>query len=144
MKKNYLITGGAGFIGYHVSKFLLGKKHNVICIDNINNYYSQKLKKDRIKNLSKNKNFKFFKIDICKKKDLDRKLSNFKIHKIVHLAAQAGVRNAYDYPRTYFQSNLLGFFNIIEFARGRKIKELLCASTSSIYGDQKISFKRKI
>ena len=76
------------------------------------------------------------------KKDLDRKLSNFKIHKIVHLAAQAGVRNAYDYPRTHFQSNLLGFFNIIEFARGRKIKELLCASTSSIYGDQKISFKK--
>ena len=136
MRKNYLITGGAGFIGYHISKFLLDARHNVICVDNLNNYYSEKLKKDRLKELSKYRNFKFFKLDISNKTILYKKLSKIKINKIIHLAAQAGVRYAYKYPRKYFQSNLKGFFNIIEFAREKKIKELLCASTSSIYGEQ--------
>jgi len=138
MKRNYLVTGGAGFIGYHVSKHLLDTNHNVICIDNINSYYSQRLKKNRLKILLKYKNFKFIKVDISNKAIFSKKLLKVKIDKIIHLAAQAGVRHAFDYPRKYFLSNLQGFFNVLEFARERKIKELLCASTSSVYGDQKI------
>ena len=138
MKKTYLITGGVGFIGYHLCKKLLESNMNVVCIDNINNYYSQKLKKDRLSILKKYKNFNFYKIDICNKNSLEKNIPKVKINKIVHLAAQAGVRFAYVNPSTYFENNLKGFFNIIEFARKRKIKELLCASTSSIYGDQKI------
>ena len=138
MKKTFLITGGAGFIGYHLCKNLLDNNFKVVCLDNINSYYSQKLKKDRLKDLKKYKNFKFFKTDICKKSIFEKKLSKLKIDKIVHLAAQAGVRYAYINPSTYFENNLRGFFNIIEFARKKKIKEILCASTSSVYGDQKI------
>ena len=75
MKKNYLVTGGAGFIGYHVSKHLLDTNHNVICIDNINSYYSQTLKKNRLKVLLKYKNFKFIKVDISNKAIFSKKLS---------------------------------------------------------------------
>ena len=117
MKKTFLITGGAGFIGYHLCKNLLVNNFKVVCLDNINSYYSQKLKKDRLKDLKKYKNFKFFKTDICKKSIFEKKLSKLKIDKIVHLAAQAGVRYAYINPSTYFENNLRGFFNIIEFAR---------------------------
>ena len=108
-----MITGGAGFIGYHISKFLLDARHNVICVDNLNNYYSEKLKKDRLSELSKYRNFKFFKLDISNKTILYKKLSKIKINKIIHLAAQAGVRYAYKYPRKYFQSNLEGFLILL-------------------------------
>ena len=137
MKKTILVTGGAGFIGYHLCLHLLKKNFNVICIDNINNYYSQKLKNDRLKNLFKFKNFEFLKLNLSKQKSIAEALRKKKIHKIVHLAAQAGVRYAYINPKTYFDNNLKVFFNIIEFARKNKITEILCASTSSIYGDQK-------
>lgn len=85
----------------------------------------------------KYENFTFFKVDICNKHIFEKKISKIKIDKIIHLAAQAGVRYAYINPSTYFKNNLNGFFNVIEFARKKEIKEVLCASTSSVYGDQK-------
>lgn len=135
--KKILITGCAGFIGYHLTKlYLLKKKHKVIGIDNLNNYYSKKLKLDRLKKL-KNKNFIFKKIDITNYNELLKICKNYKIQQIIHMAAQAGVRHVFKSPKDYFNSNLLGFFNILEVCRNLKINQLLFASTSSVYGDSK-------
>ena len=133
---NILITGVAGFIGYHVAKKIL-KNNKVIGIDNINNYYDVNLKKNRIKELKKNKKFIFYKIDIIQYKKLNSIIKNNKIKIIIHLAAQAGVRYSIKNPQTYFKSNLEGFFNILETSRYNKIKHLIYASTSSVYGDTK-------
>ena len=132
-----LITGSAGFIGYHLTEKLLKKNINVIGIDNINNYYDTKLKKNRIYELKKNKKFKFYKIDLCEYKKLDFVIKKNKIKFIIHLAAQAGVRYSIKNPKIYFKSNLEGFFNILEVSRHNKIKHLVFASTSSVYGDSK-------
>ena len=132
-----LITGSAGFIGYHLTEKHLKKNINVIGIDNINNYYDTKLKKNRINELKKNKKFKFYKIDLCEYKKLDNVIKKNKIKFIIHLAAQAGVRYSIKNPKIYFKSNLEGFFNILEVSRHNKIKHLIFASTSSVYGDTK-------
>ncbi len=133
-----LVTGAAGFIGYHLIKKILNKNKKVIGIDNINSYYDIKLKKDRINNLKKNyKKFSFLKIDLSNYKKLNDIVKKNKINIIIHLAAQAGVRYSIKYPRTYFKSNLEGFFNILEISRDNKIKHLIYASTSSVYGDSK-------
>ncbi len=132
-----LITGAAGFIGYHLSKKILNKNTKVIGIDNINNYYDINLKKNRIKELKKNKKFLFYKIDIYEYKKLNDIVKKNKIKYIIHLAAQAGVRYSIKNPRTYFKSNLEGFFNILEISRHNNIKHLIYASTSSVYGDSK-------
>lgn len=138
MNKTILVTGGAGFIGFHVCDYLLKHNYKVISIDNLNNYYSKDLKKQRIKYLKKKyKNLKFIEIDIANYKKVFHNLKKFKIYKIVHLAAQAGVRHAYKDPRSYMRSNLNGFFNILEIAREKNIKEILSASSSSVYGNQK-------
>lgn len=135
--KNYLITGSAGFIGFHLSKKLLSEGFNVLGIDNLNNYYDQKIKLDRNKILKKYKNYKFKKIDI---KDYNKLNSIFKknlIHGVVNLAAQAGVRYSLKNPRSYIENNINGFFNILELSKKYKIKKFIYASTSSIYGLQK-------
>ena len=132
-----LITGSAGFIGYHVTKKILNKNIKVIGIDNINNYYDINLKKNRIKDLKKNKKFFFYKLDLLNYKKLDNIVKNKKIKIIIHLAAQAGVRYSIKNPRIYFKSNLEGFFNILEISRHNNIKHLIYASTSSVYGDSK-------
>ena len=132
-----LITGSAGFIGYHVTKKILNKNIKVIGIDNINNYYDINLKKNRIKDLKKNKKFFFYKVDLSNYKKLDNIVKNKKIKIIIHLAAQAGVRYSIKNPRTYFKSNLEGFFNVLEISRHNNIKHLIYASTSSVYGDSK-------
>ena len=136
--RRILITGGAGFIGFSLCRKLLKeKKFKVYTVDNLNNYYSVKIKKDRINLLKKNfKNFYFSKIDITNFKKLNNFVKKHKIDKIVHLAAQAGVRYSFTKPRVYFRSNLLGFFNILEVSRLNKISEILAASSSSVYGDQ--------
>ena len=132
---NILITGVAGFIGFNVAKKILDKTENyVIGIDNINDYYDKKLKKNRLVKLKKYKKFIFFKKDLA--------VSNFnyiekKISLIIHLAAQAGVRHSVEYPREYIDSNVNGFFNILEFAKIKKIKKIIYASSSSVYGDTK-------
>ncbi len=132
-----LVTGCAGFIGYHLSKKLLQKKIEVFGIDNINDYYDISLKKDRLKNLKKYKNFYFYKYDLVNLKNLNNLIKKNKIKYVVHLAAQAGVRYSIQNPHSYFRSNLEGFFNILEVCKTNKIKHLIFASTSSVYGNSK-------
>ncbi len=134
---NILITGAAGFIGYHLILKILNKNLKVFGVDNINDYYDVKLKKDRINTLKKSKKFFFYKIDLNEYKKLNNIIKKNKIKIIIHLAAQAGVRYSIENPRTYFKSNLEGFFNVLELSRHNKIKHLIYASTSSVYGDTK-------
>jgi UDP-glucuronate 4-epimerase len=140
--KNVLVTGSAGFIGFHYSKFLIDNNFKVIGVDNINNYYTQKIKYDRLKILKKFKNFKFFKVDILNHKKLDSLVRKFKIEIIIHFAAQAGVRYSITNPKSYISNNIDGFLNILEISKKNKIKHLVYASSSSIYGmNKKIPFK---
>ena len=134
---NILVTGCAGFIGFHTTLKLLKNKINVIGIDNINKYYDVNLKKRRLEYLKKFKNFSFYKVDLVQYKKLDNIIKNYKIKYIIHLAAQAGVRYSIANPKLYFKSNLEGFFNILELSKYNKIKHLIFASTSSVYGDSK-------
>jgi UDP-glucuronate 4-epimerase len=136
---NYLVTGCAGFIGYHVVESILkkNKNSNVLGLDNINNYYSVKLKKERIKRLNKNKNFKFYQIDLIEKKKIEKIYKKFKIHTVIHLAAQAGVRYSVINPSSYYESNILGFTNIIDLSNKYNVKKFIFASSSSVYGDKK-------
>lgn len=135
-----MITGAAGFIGFHVAKNLLAKKKKLILVDNLNKYYDQKLKKKRIKELRRiDKNVIFKKQDISNYKKLLQIFSTYKIDKVINLAAQAGVRYSIKKPEVYFKTNLLGFFNILECIKKFKIKKLVYASTSSVYGDTSAS-----
>ena len=134
---NILITGSAGFIGFHLANQLCrNKKNNVYGIDNFSNYYDVRLKKKRNQILKKYKNFKFFKIDISSKK-LSSIFTKNKINLVFHLAAQAGVRLSISEPKKYLNSNIVGFFNILENCKSHKIKHLIFASSSSVYGDPK-------
>lgn len=136
-----LVTGCAGFIGYHLCCKLLNskKKFEVLGVDNINSYYDINLKKLRLKKLKEisNKQFVFKKIDICDKKKLLQVFKKNKFDFVVNLAAQAGVRYSIEKPEKYFESNMLGFFNILDLSRIYSIKHFIFASTSSVYGDNK-------
>ncbi len=129
-----LITGCAGFIGYHLSKKLLEDKCIILGIDNIDPYYDIKLKNYRIKDLKKNKKFKFFKFDLNNKNKLKKIFENNKIEVVIHLAAQAGVRYSIIKPENYLQANINSFFNILDFSRLFNIKHFMYASSSSVYG----------
>jgi UDP-glucuronate 4-epimerase len=135
MKKNVLITGCAGFIGFHVSEIFLKKKYNIIGVDNLNRYYDHNLKLDRIKILKKHKNFKFYKLDITNRENL-KKIFKKKIHIVIHLAAQAGVRYSLINPYAYFSSNLLGFGNVLHLSKENKVNQFIFASSSSVYGEK--------
>jgi UDP-glucuronate 4-epimerase len=126
-----LVTGAAGFIGYHVCKTLLQKNEPVFGIDNINEYYDPVLKNARLK---KNEMFYFQKIDLCDFVALTQLFNNHSIDRICHLAAQAGVRYSLTHPFAYQKSNNEGFLNIIELARQYKVKNFVYASSSSVYG----------
>ena len=134
-----LITGVAGFIGFNLAKFFLetNKKIKIIGIDNLDDYYSVKLKKDRIKNINKFKNFKFIKLDVYNKKALDKLFKKNKFDYVYHLAAQAGVRYSIENPQKYYNSNIIGFTNLLEVLRKNKVKKIIYASSSSVYGDSK-------
>ncbi len=136
-KKKYLITGSAGFIGFHLSLKLLNQGFEVIGLDNLNSYCSVKIKKDRNNILKKFKNFKFKKIDITNFKKLESVFAKNKFDCVINLAAQAGVRYSLINPKSYINNNILGFFNILEATKRKKIKKLVYASTSSVYGIQK-------
>ncbi len=133
----YLITGVAGFIGFHLARRLLNDNKKVIGIDNLNSYYSVKFKKERLKLLKKNKNFKFFKIDLSKKihfKKLKKYYLNIDV--IIHLAGQAGVRYSIKNPTTYILNNPYAYLNLLEcFKKSEKLKLVLYASSSSVFGD---------
>ena len=132
-----LVTGSAGFIGYNLCNKLLEKKHIVYGIDNFDNYYSSKYKKERILNLKKNKKFIFKKIDISHKQKLKSFLSKLKFDIIIHLAAQAGVRYSYINPDKYIKTNIEGYLNLILHSNKKKLKKIIYASSSSVYGDSK-------
>jgi UDP-glucuronate 4-epimerase len=132
-----LITGAAGFIGFHFAKYLSEKNITVIGIDNLNNYYSPRLKNIRLSILKKNKNFIFYKKDITEYKKIKKIFIDHNITTIYHFAAQAGVRYSILHPRKYLDSNIKGFFNILEICKDFRIKKLYYASSSSVYGDLK-------
>lgn len=137
-KNTILITGVAGFIGFSLAARLLRNKNiKVVGIDNINSYYSKKLKLKRLKLLKKNNNFIFKKVDLVQKNKLEQ---IFKINRftcVINLAAQAGVRYSYKNPKSYTDSNIIGFINLIEAVKYYKVKKFIFASSSSIYGDEK-------
>ena len=133
-----LVTGCAGFIGFHLCNSLLKKNIEIIGVDNLNNYYSVKYKKKRLEILKKNKKFKFEKIDISNYQKLENIFKRKKFDLIVNLAAQAGVRYSITNPDKYVKSNVNGFFNLIELSRLYKIKKIIYASSSSVYGEKKI------
>jgi UDP-glucuronate 4-epimerase len=141
--KNILVTGAIGFIGFHLTKKLLENKNlNVFGVDNINNYYDVRLKKSRYKILKKNKRFFLYKLDISNQKKLEILFKKYKFDKVINLAAQAGVRYSISNPDSYFKSNVIGFYNILKLSAKYKIKHLIYASTSSVYGDtNSIPFK---
>lgn len=136
-----LVTGCAGFIGMHVSRSLLELGHDVVGLDNMNDYYDVSLKDDRLQELRSYKKFSFYKIDIASRPDMAQFFSKATPEIIIHLAAQAGVRYSVDHPEAYVDSNLVGFANILEGARALKIQHLLYASSSSVYGgNEKVPF----
>lgn len=132
-----LITGVAGFVGFHLARELLCRDNQIIGIDNMNDYYEQSLKKDRLLILEANVNFVFYKVDLKDKPSLDKIFESFRPDYVVNLAAQAGVRYSITNPYAYIDSNLIGFINILEACRNYPVKHLLYASSSSVYGGNK-------
>jgi UDP-glucuronate 4-epimerase len=134
-----LITGVAGFIGFHLSQKLLKEGYQVIGIDNLNDYYDPGLKKDRLKILEKYNSFTFHKVDLKDKAEVDNIFETYKPTHVVNLAAQAGVRYSIENPYAYVDSNLIGFMNILEACRNYPVKHLIYASSSSVYGGNKVA-----
>tara|TARA_B100001093_G_C26827419_1_gene1014663 strand:+ start:136 stop:1098 length:963 start_codon:yes stop_codon:yes gene_type:complete len=130
-----LITGSCGFIGFSLAKFLLDKDYEILGIDNLNDYYSIKLKEKRLELLKNYKKFNFHFLDLKNEKKINKVFKNNKIDYVFHLAAQAGVRHSVDFPRDYIDSNILGFFNILENCKKKKVKRVFYASSSSVYGN---------
>ena len=129
-----LVTGIAGFIGSHLAKSLLKRGDSVLGIDNISNYYDINLKKNRLKNLKIYKNLNFENIDISNYSSLETIIKKYNISKVCHLAAQAGVRYSLEAPMEYIKSNIVGHLNVLEICRNFNIKNLVYASSSSVYG----------
>ncbi len=139
-----LVTGSAGFIGNHVALKLLNQGHEVIGVDNLSDYYRVSLKSDRVKRLLSNNNYKDYTFDLNDQSKLDQIFKTHHPNKIIHLAAQAGVRHSINAPRDYIDSNLSGFLNILEVCRNFDIEHLVYASTSSVYGaNTKMPFYEK-
>ena len=132
-----LVTGAAGFIGMHTCLDLLNRKIKVLGVDNLNSYYDKNLKLNRIQILNKKNNFTFKKIDISDYNNLIKIFKKFKPQYVINLAAQAGVRHSIKNPFEYTKSNLIGFGNILECCKILKVKHLIFASSSSVYGGSK-------
>lgn len=132
--KRYLITGVAGFIGFHLAKRLLDEDCFVIGLDNLNDYYDVNLKKDRLNIIKQCNKFKFYYADLQDKQALEKIFKENRIDIVVNLAAQAGVRYSLTNPEAYIQSNIVGYLNILEMCRHNKIEHLIYASSSSVYG----------
>ncbi|WP_432694258.1 NAD-dependent epimerase/dehydratase family protein [Priestia aryabhattai] len=142
LNKTYLITGAAGFIGYFLSKKLLDQGCTVIGIDNVNDYYDVKLKHTRLEQLEPYEKFTFLKVDISDKEALTNVFKEHKPSIVVNLAAQAGVRYSIENPDVYMQSNVIGFYNILEACRHYPVDHLIYASSSSVYGaNKKVPFE---
>ena len=139
-----IVTGSAGFIGFHLCKSLLKDGFEVLGIDNINSYYSTALKESRLKELKSYDNFIFHKLNISNRESINNLFKSFQPNKVVNLAAQAGVRYSIENPYAYMESNLDGFLSIIEACRHNNVEGLIYASSSSVYGaNKKIPFKEE-
>lgn len=134
-----LITGAVGFIGFHLSLHLLKSSYNIAGIDNLNDYYDPTLKNARLDILNQYEGFKFRKVDLKDKRELDELFDEHKPDIVVNLAAQAGVRYSITNPYAYVDSNLIGFVNILEACRKYPVKHLIYASSSSVYGGNKVA-----
>lgn len=137
MKKKILITGVCGFIGFSICRFYLKRGYFIFGLDNLNSYYSSKYKKFRLKKLKEYNNFKFKKIDISNKKKIFNLLKINSFQAVFHFAAQAGVRYSQTNPREYYNSNIVGFINLLDGCEKYKISNIFYASSSSVYGEQK-------
>ena len=132
--QNVLVTGAAGFIGYHLAERLLEDGSNVVGLDNLNPYYDVTLKEARLERLQKKPNFTFAQMDLAERKQLQDLFAQSKFDVVVNLAAQAGVRYSLENPHAYVDSNLVGFVNLLECCRHHAVQHLVFASSSSVYG----------
>jgi UDP-glucuronate 4-epimerase len=132
--KEILVTGAAGFIGYHLTKRLLDRGDRVLGLDNLNDYYDVRLKEARLARLSHNPRFRFVRLNIADRAGMDILFNTSALRSVVHLAAQAGVRYSLVNPGAYVDSNLVGFLHILEGCRGIQVPHLVYASSSSVYG----------
>lgn len=135
--KKILVTGAGGFIGYHLSERLLKEGYEVVGLDNLNDYYDVNLKHNRLDKVKDKERFTFIKMDISDKVKLEQVFQEYKPNIVINLAAQAGVRYSIENPDVYIQSNVIGFFNILEACRHYPVEHLLYASSSSVYGSNK-------
>ena len=135
-EKPILITGAAGFIGYHLAKRLLTAGYAVAGIDNLNDYYDPSLKRARLNDLAPYERFSFTEGDLANEAAVEEIFARVQPEIVVNLAAQAGVRYSIDHPKAYIESNITGFFNVLEAVRHHPVKHLLYASSSSVYGDR--------
>jgi len=139
-----LVTGTAGFIGFHVTQRLLKLNFKVIGIDSINNYYDKNLKIQRLKILKNKKNFIFYKLNLKNRILLEKIIKRYNPEKVIHLAAQPGVRYSIINPYAYIDSNIIGFLNILHLSKNYGVKHFVYASSSSVYGgNKKIPFSEK-
>jgi len=129
-----LVTGSAGFIGFHLAQRLLSAGESVVGLDNINDYYDVRLKNARLEKLSASSLFRFVKMDLADKSGLEDLFQKERFDRVIHLAAQAGVRYSLENPHVYIESNLMGFLHILEGCRHTKVPHLVYASSSSVYG----------
>ncbi|HKL20277.1 MAG TPA: SDR family NAD(P)-dependent oxidoreductase, partial [Tichowtungia sp.] len=129
-----LVTGAAGFIGFHLARRLLERGDQVVGLDNLNDYYDVSLKESRLKLLESKPNFEFYKLDISARQGLQDLFAAQKFDVVVNLAAQAGVRYSLTNPHAYVDANLVGFMNILEGCRHQRVGHLVYASSSSVYG----------
>jgi UDP-glucuronate 4-epimerase len=130
----HLVTGSAGFIGYHTAERLLARGDQVLGVDNLNDYYDVRLKEARLERLTRHPGFRFHRLDIADRAAMERLFAAEKPKRVIHLAAQAGVRYSLQNPHAYVDSNLVGFVNILEGCRHHGVEHLTYASSSSVYG----------